>query len=634
MTTTPPASPPPVPATPRTQPAPRRATRGSARASALQWLVGAALAAAVLALLPLHDDAWWLATPLPRQWLLAAIAAAAYAALCSWALWRARHARQAAADTAMSRSSDATDATGAGTITVAFATQTGFAEAVALRTADSLSGAGRVVRLVDLGDAGADALLQGDAPVLFIASTTGEGDPPDRALRFAQALQRDASPLPALRYAVLALGDRGYARFCAFGHALDATLRRRGAQPLFDLVEVDNGDGAALRHWQHHLGVMVDAPAMPDWTPARYDRWTLAARTRVNAGSPGAPLHALSLRPADGAPMSHWEAGDIAEVGPRNSAGLVDAWLAAHGLDGGLHVPAGDGDDHGDGAASGTLRARLARVRLPALAPASGPAVPPASLAAGDANAIARAIAGFEPLPHREYSVASIPEDGRLDLLVREMRQPDGQPGLGSGWLCLHADVGGDIALRIRRNASFHPPDPSRPLVLVGNGSGLAGLRAHLRRRAMQPAAAAAWLLYGERSRTHDRPHAGEIDGWLRDGVLARCDLMFSRDAGVVAAVDDHAHVDEGAGSSVDANVGTTTGDDTRGPAISAGYVQHALARESARLQDWIDRGAAVMVCGSLAGMAPAVDRVLRDLLGDARVDALLADGRYRRDVY
>src|SRR3546814_19528925 len=33
-----------------------------------------------------------------------------------------------------------------------------------------------------------------------------------------------------------------------------AWLRERGATPLFDRVEADNADPAALRHWQHHLG--------------------------------------------------------------------------------------------------------------------------------------------------------------------------------------------------------------------------------------------------------------------------------------------------------------------------------------------------------------------------------------------
>ena len=48
----------------------------------------------------------------------------------------------------------------------------------------------------------------------------------------------------------------------------------------------------------------------------------------------------------------------------------------------------------------------------------------------------------------------------------------------------------------------------------------------------------------------------------------------------------------------------------------------------------WTDAGAAVYVCGSLQGMAGGVDEALRDILGDARLQQLLHDGRYRRDVY
>ena len=63
-------------------------------------------------------------------------------------------------------------------------------------------------------------------------------------------------------------------------------------------------------------------------------------------------------------------------------------------------------------------------------------------------------------------------------------------------------------------------------------------------------------------------------------------------------------------------------------------YVQDALRADAEALRTWIDDGACVYVCGSLQGMAPAIDAVLRDALGDARVDQLLASGRYRRDVY
>ncbi|TMO51909.1 hypothetical protein CWC21_22290, partial [Pseudoalteromonas phenolica] len=40
----------------------------------------------------------------------------------------------------------------------------------------------------------------------------------------------------------------------------------------------------------------------------------------------------------------------------------------------------------------------------------------------------------------REYSIASVPQEQSLKLLVREQKHPTGELGLGSGWLCHHAD--------------------------------------------------------------------------------------------------------------------------------------------------------------------------------------------------
>src|SRR5690606_25410055 len=177
------------------------------------------------------------------------------------------------------------------------------------------------------------AMLARTRRALFIASTTGEGDPPDAALGFLRETMAREPALARLQYAVLALGDRDYAHYCAFGHRLDQWLRRCGASALFDLTEVDNGDPGALRHWQHHLAQAAGAAAMPDWTPPRYDPWTLADRRLLNPGTQGGPAFHLVLQPPPGMAPA-WQAGDIAEIGPRNAPGEVEALLAATGLDG------------------------------------------------------------------------------------------------------------------------------------------------------------------------------------------------------------------------------------------------------------------------------------------------------------
>lgn len=198
----------------------------------------------------------------------------------------------------------------------------------------------------------------------------------------------------------------------------------------------------------------------------------------------------------------------------------------------------------------------------------------------------------------REYSIASIEADGAVHLLVRQTRLPDGRLGLGSGWLTERLGEGAELMLRIRSNTGFHAPPDDRPLVLVGNGTGLAGLRAHLRQRARNGRATRNWLLFGERHAAHDFYFRDEIEAWQHAGLLSHVDLAFSRDQ------------------------------------AQRVYVQHRLHEQRERLTAWLADGAAVYVCGSSTGMAPAVEAVLLELLGAAGLDELVAAGRYRRDVY
>jgi sulfite reductase (NADPH) flavoprotein alpha-component len=172
-----------------------------------------------------------------------------------------------------------------------------------------------------------------------VVSTTGEGDAPDTARAFIRDVMSAEPALHGLGYGVLALGDSGYDRFCAFGRTLDAWLARRGAAPLFDRVEVDDGDPAALRHWQSHVGVLAGVTDAPDWTRPRYGRWRLVQRRRLNPGGPGDAAFHLRLESID---TATWEAGDILEVGPRNDPAEVAALLARLGLDPAASVIAED----------------------------------------------------------------------------------------------------------------------------------------------------------------------------------------------------------------------------------------------------------------------------------------------------
>ncbi|MFL6658524.1 MAG: oxidoreductase, partial [Massilia sp.] len=300
----------------------------------------------------------------------------------------------------------------------------------------------------------------------------------------------------------------------------DAALQERGAQPLFERVEVDRGAADAIVRWQHHLSHLAGTSDAPDWSAPAYHPWTLASRTLLNKGSAGAPVYHITLVPADGA-MPHWEAGDLVQIS-----------------------------------------------------------------APGD------------PDYPREYSIASVNTEGHIALLVRLHVREDGSGGVASSWLALEATQGTPIALRVRAHERFRlGANAGRPLILIGNGTGMAGLRAHLKARA-EAGEGRNWLVYGERNAAHDALCGDEIAAWQAAGMLEALHLAYSRDGAPLR------------------------------------YVQHALEQQADQVRDWVARGAAIYVCGSLQGMAAAVDTALAAALGQEGLNALTETGRYRRDVY
>jgi len=403
---------------------------------------------------------------------------------------------------------------------IAFASQTGTAHGLAWQTARSLRSAGLSSRVVAMSDLVADDLRQAQS-ALFLVSTYGEGDPPDNGALFARRLMGDPLPLPELNYGLLALGDRAYSNFRGFGLALERWLDSQGAKALFERVDVDNADEAALRLWSQRLGAMgVGDLPLGQMAPA-FDEWQLVSRRLLNPGSAGGPTYHVELATTLAGHAAPWQAGDLLQV-----------------------------------------------------------------LAPGD------------PTRPRDYSISSLPTDGTVHLLVRQERRADGTLGAVSGLLTRDAAPGSPVRARLRPHPHFHLGDnAARPLILIGNGTGLAGLRVLVKTREAS-GIRRNWLLYGERNRDTDFYYREEIERWRASGVLERVDIVFSRDQ------------------------------------PERRYVQHRLFEVAVAVREWVREGAAVYVCGSLQGMAAGVDEALESILTRAELDELMAQGRYRRDVY
>lgn len=455
---------------------------------------------------------------------------------------------------------------------IGFASQSGFAEHLAWQAAGQLQAAGLAVNVQPMAKL-SESLLRQSNNALFVVSTFGDGEAPDNARSFERTLLAQALGLEHLRYALLALGDRHYPHFCGFAQRVQHWLAAQGAQPLFDAIQVDAADATALAHWQHQLTALSGAQPL-DQGEVPYSRWTLSRREWLNPGSQGAATFLLGLTPEQ---PCEWQAGDILQVLPRHAEATVQAWLQTYGVDGMQPVQV-----HG---LTQPLQQALAGKQLPQSF---------SHLLGLHAQALLDALV---PLAARDYSIASLPSDGALELLVRQQRGADDSLGLGSGWLTERAPLHGQLLARVRRNSGFHAPDDARPVILIGNGTGLAGLRSVLKAR-IGAGHRRNWLLFGERSVAHDFYCQAELQAWLANGELARLDLAFSRDQAAKV------------------------------------YVQDRLREAAEPLRQWLAEGASLYVCGSLAGMGASVDEVLHELLGEAAVQALLEQGRYRRDLY
>jgi sulfite reductase (NADPH) flavoprotein alpha-component len=529
-------------------------------------------------------------------------------------------------------------------LTILYATESGNAEALAGAARKAAQRLGFAAKLRDMADTTPAEVAQA-GPLLVIASTWGEGDPPQRAEAFyAGLLGADAPAFAGVRFAVLALGDRAYVNFCETGRRIDARLAELGAERVAPLAECDLDYAAPARAWTETVlatlapepdagaaVIRVDfarAPAeeAPDAAALgpRVAEAEITERVLLSSSRSTAETWHVELA-LDGTGLTY-EPGDAIGIAPRNNPALVEAVLAATGLT----------EDAPTRAAltarydittltAAQVAAHAARTGDAALA---GLAADPARVAAylRDRQVIdlleaaparlnpAELTGLLRPLPPRLYSVASAPEavDGAAHLLVASVRwQSHGRrrSGVASVDLADRRGAGDRISVHVKPNPHFRlPEDRDRPIVMIGPGTGIAPFRGFLQRREAAGAHGRNWLFFGARQFTHDFLYQLEWQDWLASGVLTRMDVAFSRDQPEKI------------------------------------YVQQRMWEARAELWRWLDDGAVTYVCGDAKAMARDVHATLlrivaagsgRDADGAAAwLRAAQQDGRYKRDVY
>lgn len=544
-------------------------------------------------------------------------------------------------------------------LTILFGSQTGNCENLAKLIAKEAGKRGFAPTTHDLAKY-PPSQLAGEARLLLVTSTYGDGEPPDNAKAFWELLSDPGAPkLASTRFSVCALGDTNYAKFCGFGKDVDGALEKLGATRVFPRTDCDVEYEEPFAKWLdgalNAIGAPVSDPARCGTVSIRAGSETgatpvlpaygkknpfpspLLANVKLNAeGSAKDTRHfAFSL----GGSGLAYEAGDALCVRPTNCAELAEEILRSLGCSGEEAVP--DRDGHAvslreallhhyeitriptpflKAVAERTGDAELTRLASPA---ANGEltkflwgreiidllhAHPRVKFAAGEFVAL------LKKLQPRLYSISSSPKAhlGEVQLCVGVVRYDSlGRPrkGVCSTFLAERVPAGGVVPVFTHTNKAFRPPaSGDTPMIMVGPGTGIAPFRGFLEERRAVGAKGRNWLFFGDQKSATDFLFREQIESFRNDGLLTRLDLAWSRDQGEKV------------------------------------YVQHRMLEHARELWDWLEQGGAFYVCGDASRMAKDVDAALHQVIERAGgrtpeqaaeyVKQLKSAKRYQRDVY
>ena len=535
-------------------------------------------------------------------------------------------------------------------VAVLYASQSGTGERLAKKVAKELKAKGHTAKLSSLEAYPVHELSVEECAVI-VASTYGEGDPPDGVKGFFDALCAETAPrLERLEYTVLALGDSHYEHFCKFGVDLDQRLHALGAKRTTPVITADVDVDEPFERWKSALLARLEASSEATLPQAPALSTSTAPVSVYHRDNPFyAPLVDKRILTADVSSKSTlhlsfslagsdltYEAGDALAVVPSNDPALVAEILHAAHLTGEETVdlskagarPLAEALTH-------TLQiTRLSRKLVDAYAKAGDLAVLKGLLQPEQQTHLdtylydrglidllteypgvvtsAQQLADLLPkLAPRLYSISSSPiaHAGEVHATVAVVRYRAHNRERGGVCSTLFADrtgLHGTLPVYIQHNKKFRlPADPAAPIIMIGPGTGIAPFRGFLHQRCATGAKGRNWLFFGDRSAATDFLYRDELELMLASGHLTRLDTAFSR---------DQAHKI---------------------------YVQDRMLEHGAEFFAWLEQGATIYVCGDASRMAKDVDAALHQLIaqhGNTDAEAYISNlhdtSRYHRDVY
>ncbi|NOX42333.1 MAG: assimilatory sulfite reductase (NADPH) flavoprotein subunit [Gammaproteobacteria bacterium] len=538
-------------------------------------------------------------------------------------------------------------------VTILYGSQTGNAQAISNRLEEKINSQGLQAQVFSMDEYKVRNLSK-ETWVLFVVSTQGEGEPPENAYALHSFLNsKRATRLEQLNFAVLGLGDSSYPQYCEAAKDFDKRLGELGATRLFERLDCDVDYQNSVDHWSataiEKLKVLIPPPNSTNVVSlqrndkaaaqsVKFDKDTpyranLLANQKITTTSAETEVRhlVLSIDPDS----IRYSAGDALGIWFKNDPVLVDALLESLGFNGNSLVSVGD-------AQLELRQALIARYELTRLHPtvvkdwAKLVNSEGLNTIVSDNNSLTEFINHrqlfdlatefpakitdtesfvnlLQPLAPRLYSIASSPVeyDDEIHLTVSVVRQEFNQRvqlGGASGYLIERIEEDSPLDVYLVKNNSFRlPVEKTRPVIMIGAGTGIAPFRAFIQQRADDGDSGPNWLVYGNRHFHHDFLYQLEIQQHHNSGLLSRVDLAFSRDQ------------------------------------ESKKYVQHRLLENSSELFRWLEEGAYLYVCGSTRMGAAVHDALTNVVLTEGGysleeteeyLNSLRIDGRYQKDVY
>lgn len=536
-------------------------------------------------------------------------------------------------------------------VTILYGSQSGNARGLAKKAAQKLEGQGFQVTVAAMSDFKQNNLKK-VKNLLILVSTHGEGDPPDNALTFHEFLHGKRAPkLEELNYSVLSLGDSSYEFFCQTGKEFDQRLEELGGTRLYPRFDCDLDYDEPFAEWLS--GVLnslseaqggsaelsaVQTPVLQAVESAysRTNPFRAEVLDNINLNGRGSNKETRHLEISlEGSGLT-FEPGDSLGIYPENDPELVEQLLGELNWDPQQLVTI---NKQGE-----SLTLKEAFLTYYEITTLTKPLLEKAAklttneklqelltqdiktyLEGRDLLDLVRDygpwtaapqefVSILRKMPARLYSIASSltanPDEVHLTIgAVRYDAHGRERKGVCSILCAERLQPGDTIPIYIQQNENFKlPANPETPIIMIGPGTGVAPFRSFIQEREEIGAEGKSWLFFGDQHFVTDFLYQTEWQKWLKDGVLSKMDVAFSRDT--------------------DKKV----------------YVQHRLLENSKELFEWLQEGAAVYICGDEKNMAHDVHQTLIDIiakegsLSSEQAEEYLANlqqqKRYQRDVY